>query len=579
MKRLILFIALGIFLFSADISHPESVAEPVHSVVKEVLSYFPPVKGVVEDVKGNDATVLIESDTPLKKGTRLSVFREGDPFYHPVTGERLGKTESSVGRLKVIEKQDGSYRCSIINGDIMKGDRVRITSSRVKIVFFQERNADWALSEEFYTLLKDTNRFEIFDAYTKEYEPQRFSEIAKRFNAENILMLSTPLRNGTRFLNVRLYEINEAEPVDEIEVPIKRTGLSGDKKAIISIAPFETEAWGSYAIEKGELIALGDTDGDGRREIIVSDGKDISIYSGNDEPREIWHIKGYSNERHLSIGAIDLNNNGRAEIFVTSISGMEETITVDEGRFRSVRTGDVSSFVIEYDPVEGYKRIVEGIPYFTRVANGRLFMQGFNADEVFAGPVYEGVWRDGRYVVDKPLSLPDGIDIYNFTFIDWKNNGDVYLVSFDEKGYLHLYKDGNLIWRSKDSYGRPYHFFEIPRSSVVNPVKRWGIRDKVIPVRTEKGQEIIVIKRTPLLSAAPGLGYSGVDVYALWWDGKRMEERLIMNDLPGTITDYSLEGSDLFLIARGGIFSFLKNTLKGDFSRDGRLYYYRFIER
>lgn len=581
MKRIVYLLLVLNLLFGAGISGAETVPsiDPIQTLRDTILSYFPSVSGEVRSVQDRYVDIRIESDLLLKKGTRLSVFREGEPFYHPVTKDVIGKTEIFIGKIEVIEKQDGSYRCSIINGDIKEGDRVRITSSRIKLAFFQDRNADWTFSEGFYKSLKDTNRFEIIDAYTKDYEPRRLSEIAKGLNADVMLMFSTPVKDGNRFLNVKLYWVDSINILNETEVTSGAIESSKDMKALITINPFDTEPWGSYDIERGELIAVGDVDGDGFRELIVSDGRDIRVYSIKDEPKEVWFIKGHSHQRILSIDVLDLNNNGRAEIFVTSISGMEGTIAVDESRFKSASIGAISSFVIEYDPTEGYRRIKEGLPYFFRVSNGRLLMQGFNPDEIFAGYVYEGIWRNGEYITGEPLKLPDGIDIYDFTFVDWKGNGDIYLISFDDDGYLRLYKGGELIWGGKSSYGRPYLTFEVQTHSVVNPVKKWSIKNRLVPIRTERGQEIIVVKRNPLVSRIPGLGYSDADVYAIWWNGEIMEERLIVDELAGAITDYYLEGNELFLIARGGIFSFLRKAVKGDFSKGSRLYYYKFIER
>lgn len=581
MKRIVYLLLVLNLLFGAGISGAETVPsiDPIQTLRDTILSYFPSVSGEVRSVQDMYVDIRIESDLLLKKGTRLSVFREGEPFYHPVTKDVIGKTEIFIGKIEVIEKQDGSYRCSIINGDIKEGDRVRITSSRIKLAFFQERNADWTFSEGFYKSLKDTNRFEIIDAYTRDYEPRRLSEIAKGLNADVMLMFSTPVKDGNRFLNVKLYWVDSINILNEMEVTSGAIESSKDMKALITINPFDTEPWGSYDIERGELIAVGDVDGDGFRELVVSDGRDIRVYSIKDEPKEVWFIKGHSHQRILSIDVLDLNNNGKAEIFVTSISGMEGTIAVDESRFKSASIGAISSFVIEYDPTEGYRRIKEGLPYFFRVSNGRLLMQGFNPDEIFAGYVYEGIWRNGEYITGEPLKLPDGIDIYDFTFVDWKGNGDIYLISFDDDGYLRLYKGGELIWGGKSSYGRPYLTFEVQTHSVVNPVKKWSIKNRLVPIRTERGQEIIVVKRNPLVSRIPGLGYSDADVYAIWWNGEIMEERLIVDELAGAITDYYLEGNELFLIARGGIFSFLRKAVKGDFSKGSRLYYYKFIER
>jgi hypothetical protein len=55
-----------------------------------------------------------------------------------------------------------------------------------------------------------------------------------------------------------------------------------------------------------------------------------------------------------------------------------------------------------------------------------------------------------------------------------------------------------------------------------------------------------------------------------------MDEKLILSEVPGTITDYRVEGNRLFLVARGGLFSFFKKITSGEFSKGSTLYYYNF---
>jgi|Deesub1362A_J573_1020465.scaffolds.fasta_scaffold00289_17 hypothetical protein len=574
----VLYIPLRLDASGEEVRPPQ---DPVIAVRDEVLSYFPPVKGVVKEVNDGYVGVYIEQGIELKKGTRLSVFREGRPFYHPVTKKPLGRIETPVGRIEVVERKAGLYVCSRIRGDIRVGDLVRITSSRIKIAFFQQREAEWAISEDFYDSLKESGRFEILEAYTKTYEPERLAEIARELGAEAMLILTTPLEGGMRFINVNLYWVEDVRLFARLRGPVSEEALEASMpgRGLFAFSPVDTEPWGSYDIGSGELIAAGDVDGNGSDELIVSDGTNIKIYSFRDEPRELWSIDGRAGERHLSIDALDMNDNGRAEIFVTSIKGMEGMITSDESSFNPAGLGSVSSFIIEYIPGEGYRRIKKEIPYFFRVVNGRLLMQGFNMTGIFSGPVYEARWEDGEYRPDKPLRLPEGIDIYGFTYIDWGNSGEGYLLSFDTDGYLNLYRAGERVWRSKESFGRSPLTFEQPTHSIVNPVRKWSVKGRLITIRTERGEECIVIKKNPVLSNVPGLGYSGFSVYSLWWDGDVMESRLIMGDLPGTPTDYLLDGDELFIVAHGGLFSFVKKAISGEFSRGTKLYYYKFIER
>jgi hypothetical protein len=584
MKHIIFLIIITLSLVvKVEISGAKTkpLTDPINTVRDIILSYFPPVKGVIKDVKDGYVRVQIESDVNLHKGTRLFVYRKAEVFYHPLTKEPLGRSEVPVGRIEVIRKEEGFYLCSKVRGDIKDGDVARITSSRIKLAFFQRRRSDWLLSQSFYDSLKESGRFEILETYTKTYEPEGLSKISRGLGAEAFLLLSTPLRDGKRFLNVDLYWTEDIVLFTRVHEPVSADSIDSllPGGGFLSFGAVDTEPWGSYDIETGELIAMGDVDGNGSEELVVSDGTKIRIYSFKDEPREIWTINGKAGERHLSVDILDMNENGRGEIFVTSITGVESTITRDESEFKSAGPGSINSFVIEYEPGGGYKRIKEGMPYFFRVVNDRLLMQGFSMNDIFSGAVYEGQWKNGEYKLDKPLKLPDGVDIYGFAYIDWRNNGDTYLLSFDTEGYLILYKAGEVVWRSKESFGRFYLTFERATHSITTPIKKWCTKGRLVTLRTDRGQESIVLKKNPVLSNVPGLGYSDFSVYSLWWDGDVMEENLIMGALSGTPTDYLLKGDELFIIARGSLFSFIKKAFSGEFSRGSKLYYYKFIKR
>jgi len=563
---LLLLIIMGgtVFSVSQAITQDDKAENVVYSARDFVLSYFLPLDGKVMSVEREVVKIKLNRGT-LKEGMRLSVYRRGMPFYHPVTKKLIGRVEEPVGRIEVesTNPEDGLYSCKIIKGEIRPDDIVRITSSKIKLAFFQKRNSNWALSELFYESLKDSNRFEILEAYTSTYEPEKLSELSRKLGAEAFLLLSTPIRKEKRFLSVRLFWTEDAKNfagIEEFVSPELFAALTPAEGFIPSI-PTETEPWGSYRLAGGELIATGDVDGDGMEELVVSDGSNIRIYSFKEEPIELWFIKGSPTQRHLSIDILDLNNNGRSEIFVTSLVGEDK----------------MSSFVVEYDPSLGYTKIWDKAPYFLRVMGRTLLMQKFDLFEIFSGPVYKGRWKNGYYLPGKALKLPEGVNIYGFTFVDWQKSGHPSLISFDDAGYLNLYDaNGHLIWKSKSTYGKFNLSFKRETYSVVNPVEEWAIRGRLISVNTERGQEVIVVKKIPILSKVPGLGAKEAEVYSLWWDGTTMDERLLLKGISGAITDYLVEKNKLFLIARGGLFTFIKKVTSGEFSKESILYYYNF---
>ncbi len=192
---------------------------------------------------------------------RFSVYRKGKPFYHPVTKEQLGDAEEFIGKIEVKEFKgpEGFCICTVIKGDIKAGDAARITTSKIKLAFFQERKSDWMLSEAFYSSLKDSGRFEILEAYTPTYKPEDLAHLAGDMNAEAVLLFSTPVKDEKRALNIKLYWAEDAKAFAAMEGPAGSDTVKmlspGEK--FVSASLVNKEPLGSYRLSGGQLFAIG----------------------------------------------------------------------------------------------------------------------------------------------------------------------------------------------------------------------------------------------------------------------------------------------------------------------------------
>jgi hypothetical protein len=88
---------------TGDVPQSAGPDNPVIRARDLVLSYFIPTDGTVENVTDGLVSVRFESKVNIKKGLRFSIYRKGTPFYHPVTNELLGNTETFIGRIEVKE--------------------------------------------------------------------------------------------------------------------------------------------------------------------------------------------------------------------------------------------------------------------------------------------------------------------------------------------------------------------------------------------------------------------------------------------------------------------------------------------
>lgn len=577
-----LFLICGLAHASEKASQETGSNNAVSALKGEVLSFFEPVTGNIEEVDGGAVRVKIDDGTKLKEGARLSVYRKGEPFYHPTTKELIGASEDLAGLVEISGDGPvtGSYACTVVSGELRSGDIVRITSSKVRLAFFQDRGADWALSEAFFSSLKDSGRFDMLEKYSPGSERERLIAISKELGAEVLLFLSTPVVNNKRTLRVELYRVDDSKLFSDItsEVSSEYINELSQYDDFMSESLGDKEPWNTFELNGGDIFAIGDITGTGIKELIVSDGHVIRIYSMDKGMQEVWAITGSTRERHISMDVLDLNGNGIDEIFVTSISN-EAKISSMTGNGTGSDRGRISSFVIEYSPSEGYRKISEDMPFFLRVVSGKLLMQGFSDKEILSTPVYTGRWSDGSYEQDKELQLPDGVNIYGFTYVDWQNKGDIHVMTFTDSGFLRLYKNNELLWQSSSTYGKPAISFKKDTGSIINPSDEWVVRGRLIAVNTDKGQKVVALSRDELVPRLPRLGSFSAEVYTLSWDGSSMEEELMLKGLSGAVSDYWIEGKGLYILARAGLFSLARNSARGEFSRPTIFYYYNFEKR
>ncbi len=562
----------------------DELRDAVHRVRDAVLDYFKPVDGFITGVDGDSVKGKLQGASTVNKGVRFSVFRAGAPFYHPVTNELIGKAENFIGRVEVVEPEadEGSYSFIVIQGDLKAGDIVRITTSNIKLAFFQDRKSDWSLSELFYKALKDSGRFDILEKYTPVYEPDHLAGLARELGAEATLMFSTPVSEEQKRLDVKLFWAEDAQLFGEVQEVVSRdvTLITTPGEEFLAASVVDREPWGSFKVSKGRLIAIGDVDGTEGEELILSDGNNIIVYGMKDELRVLWTIEGTNAENHLSLDVLDVNGNGVSEIFVTSMVDSNRITTDTDDIRESPRSNDeaeMNSYVLEYEAASGYRRIAEGMPYFLRVMGNRLLMQKYDWQHIFSGPVHEAAWLDGQYTPQKALKLPGNLNIYGFTYVDWENQGKRHIVSYTDKGYLIMYDaEGNQLWKSSRSFGDFALTFSRKTISLASPVRKWSVRGRLIPVKTARGQEVVVVDKIPFVSqvSMPGLGYRGAEVHSLWWDGASMDDRRILDEVSGKISDFWVQGRHLFLMAKGGMLSLVKNAASGEFEKGSLIYYY-----
>ncbi len=533
----------------------------IDNALNRVLTYFARIDGEVERIENGTAWIRVKGQVNLVNEMRFSVFREGGVFHHPVTNDPIGTSEEFVGRIELKDDMpvDGLFPCSIVNGDIHSKDKIRITSSKIKLAFFQDRSSDWAISELFYDALQKSGRFEVQEAYTSTYETEILTGLARDLGADVVLMFSTSSAKKSTIINIKLYWTRDSKMFSSIEEPLDPDDIevTPDDTTSLSRSSGKPGLQKIYELDGGNLFAIGDTMGNGKDNVVIGDGNKVVIYSVNDELQETWSVNGPRSSNIISIDMLDVNNNGRSEIFVTALTKKKQ----------------IRSFVIEYDLDRGYQKVMQNNPYFFRVRGNDLLMQKFGRVRTYSGPVYEAEWSDGKYRKKSRLKLAEDINIYGFTSIDWDGTGQSQLVSINDKGFLRLYNsEGKVEWEGDRSFGKPEISFSKEIGTIME-YEEWFVRGRLMTVAAGKGEALVVINRVPAYSVLPGIGSRGGEVYLLWRENGIIHEKLIQKEIPGSITDYLIKGDDMFLISKGSTISNIKNIASGKSRKNSLLFH------
>src|SRR5262249_44402812 len=107
---------------------------PITTLVAQVVAVFPKVEGDVMKVEGDQVTLSVGKRDGVVAGVELMVYREGEELKHPKTGEVLGRTEKTVGRLSITDVAEAYSTGRISQGNgVQPGDKARVSAGKVKL--------------------------------------------------------------------------------------------------------------------------------------------------------------------------------------------------------------------------------------------------------------------------------------------------------------------------------------------------------------------------------------------------------------------------------------------------------------
>jgi hypothetical protein len=502
--------------------------DPFNKMRDEVVSYFKPVTGTITMVEGKKVVVNLGTKDSVKPGMRFSILREEAPFRHPVTKEPLGKLESNVGSIEIKEVDIDSSIGTLIEGDAEKGDMARISGIKVNMLFCQSKNIDWYLADSYYRSLKETGRFNMIDTGVDTDDPSKVLEEAKKLNAEVALLLTSKTADTNTIFTQSLFWVSDGLKFSKIDTNIDVAYAKEQKFGEEFFALHKEDALLKFELPSGmKLVTISDINGDGENEIILSTGEDVKAYTPSVELQPALggvQIKGSGQDDYIWLDSIDLNRNGRDELIITSMKRKE-----------------VTSYIYELSGPEFVLMYKDNV--FMRRMGNRLIAQNYSQTEGYDGSVYEILW-EGEYKKGGKIKLPEGVNIYDFIYIDDPQTGRL-ILAYDEKGLLNLYdNNGMKIWSSKTDTGGFLTKFKKAAPTVMVDRGEWAVKDRLFL----RKKEVLFVKRVPLLRLIKGFGYKSSQIKSLWWNGLSMDEGVLIDNISGSILDYDVTGGKVIVL-------------------------------
>jgi hypothetical protein len=302
-------------------------------------------------------------------------------------------------------------------------------------------------------------------------------------------------------------------------------------------------------------------DGDGNNETVFTAENTVHIYRYLDKKFiKIGEVEGKGDLPYISVDVADINNNGKAEIFVTQ-------------PFRV--SNKLNSFVLEWDGTT-FQKIIHRSNWFYRVINvpsrgGSILLgQKHKTDTIFASAsVFEMAYENGQYEPIQSQALPKNINIYGFTYGDVLNDGREMIVAFSESDYVRILEsNGNEEWKSSERYGGSNTYFDkrITGSPSIDEAERMYMKQRIhiADMDNDGKNEVIVVKNKD--STGRTLSrlrmFNKGHIECLEWDVIAMRLKWRTHTISGYISDYVVDDLNndgkkelVFSVVSGGGFS------------------------
>jgi TolB-like protein len=286
----------------------------------------------------------------------------------------------------------------------------------------------------------------------------------------------------------------------------------------------------------------GDIDGDGKQDVAIASKNKIFVYHLIDNRLvPFGEIELQSRYKIISLDLADLNGNGKAEIYVTGVDWITPNSMGLEWQGR------------EFDYLFKNERWYVRTMYIP--GPGKMLVgQRAEINAAFARGIYQLRVTDNILQQEEKLSVPDSLNLYDFSLADLDGDGKTEVIALDEYDKLKvLQTSGKQLWKSDENFGGSLTYVggENPtaksdRNNLETRVKeRTYIHSRILiqDVNNDNVPDIVINKN---LSTASRIlknmkNYPSGEIHALAWNGIGLTDLWRTRKIDGYVASYQLD--------------------------------------
>lgn len=505
---------------------------PLQQAVSSLTAYFTPMTATISSVSNATLTTDLPADTPLLPGMRFSVLRAGTAFVHPVTGEVIGSSEEQVGRAEVVNSPQGELSIVMLDGkEAREGDVLRISSGRIRTLFYQNEAADWDLAEEFFFLLKDTERFDLVETRPGTADTETITAMARNAGADIAIILTAPGETPVITLRQKLLWSDSDREFFTQDTAVATELLSTYKTGSKYFSPLTDSPLAEYRFPLHVLnITINDVNGDGSAELIAHSGSALYFYETGPTLKPAFNRRTPRSltfsywEKLVWLQSADLDGDGRAEIL-----------------FSTLRETSPRSYI--YSMIDDEFKQTWTSETFARIIGSSVYIQSGRSEGGFSGPVTlaANVPGDSASTAPATIALPEDANLYSFIPAPGKPG---LMVSLDEVGHIKVTDNSGMVhYKSEHPYNqglKSYGRDAIPK----HDKDIWWIADRMII----KGPAVITLQHVRKSVTIGPIGLLSSRISALFPSRDNTSELILIDKLRPSTFDFAIYGDMLYVV-------------------------------